>query len=148
MKGVYIMQDYFEQVTEELREIRQNKIQLDNNLNVLENHFCVFLRHTLKKFKNEYNTDVRFHILFDIRTPSTCNKYDSIDLLGIGQAVLDNRTGEVVDLVFNNSEKKKAFDNINKSDWLELLESHRIYKTLFNLNEIIQEANSCYNRLL
>lgn len=141
------MQDYFEQVTEELRSIRQNKIKLDNNLNVLENHFCVFLRHTLKKFKTEYNTDVRFHILFDIRTPSTCNKYDSIDLLRIGQAVLDNRTGELVDLVFNSSAKKKEFDNINKSDWQELLEAHRVYKTLSNLNKIIQEANICYNRL-
>ena len=141
------MQGYFEQVTEELDSIHQNKIQLDNNLNILENHFCVFLRHTLRKFKTEYKTDVRFHILFDIRTPSTCDKYDSIDLFGIGQAVLDNITGEVIDLVFNNSEKKKAFDNINKSDWRELLEAHRVYKTLFNLNEIIQEANSCYNRL-
>ena len=141
------MQGYFEQVTEELDSIHQNKIQLDNNLNVLENHFCVFLRHTLRKFKTEYKTDVRFHILFDIRTPSTCDKYDSIDLLGIGQAVLDNRTGELVDLVFNNSTKKEKFDNINKIDWRELLEAHRVYKTLFNLNEIIQEANSCYNRL-
>ena len=105
------------------------------------------MHHTLKKFKTEYNTDVRFHIFFDIRTPSTCNKYDSIDLLRIGQAVLDNRTGELVDLVFNSSAKKKEFDNINKSDWQELLEAHRVYKTLFNLNKIIQEANICYNRL-
>ena len=142
------MQDYFEQVTEELRSIRQNKIKLDNNLNVLENHFCVFLRHTLKKFKTEYKTDVRFNILFNIRTPSTCNKYDSIDLLDIGiMAVLDNSTGELIYLAFSGSAKKKDFDNINKSDWLELLEAHRVYKTLFNLNKIIQEANSCYNRL-
>lgn len=142
------MQGYLEQVTEELDSIHQNRIQLDNNLNVLENHFCVFLRHTLRKFKTEYKTDVRFHILFDIRTPSTCNKYDSIDLLDIGiMAVLDNRTNEIVDLAFNGSAQKKDFDNINKSDWRELLEAYKVYKTLFNLNEIIQEANSCYNRL-
>ena len=142
------MRNHLEQITEEMDSIHQNMIQLKSNLTVLDNHFCNFLRYTLKKFKTKYKTDVRFHILFDIRTPSTCNKYDSIDLLDIGiMAVLDNKTNEQVDLAFNGSAQKKDFNNIDKSDWQELLKAYEVYKTLFNLNEIIQEANSCYNRL-